>query len=383
VRILKVSYEFPPIGGGGAQVAAGLARELVKKGHDVDVVTMGFQGLPSDHKVDGVRIRRVDCGRASKSKCTVQEAARYVRKARPLLGQLLSENDYDLVHAHFILPDGLPVCWEARRHGVPYLITAHGSDVPAYNPKLSFRLMHPVLKPVWRHVTRNAKVVVSPSHELAQLIQRSRPRTLVNVVPNGIDPDRFHPREKKKRILVATRLVERKGVQHLLRALEGISHDHEVLIVGDGEYGSELRTLNDSLGCPGRFVGWCDNGSREFRDYLETSAIYVLPSDYENFPICLLEAMAAGAAIITTRGHGCEEVVGDAAELVTAATVDEAACISEIRSAICRLTRDAEHCIALGGKARRRMEEHFGWPAVARQYQDVYQAQVCRSDSKE
>jgi glycosyltransferase involved in cell wall biosynthesis len=358
VKILKVSYEFPPIGGGGAQVAAGLARELVRQGHDVDIVTMGFQD-------------------------SVREAARYVRNAKPILAQLLREKEYDLVHTHFILPDGLLVCREAGRHGVPYLITAHGSDVPAYNPKLSFRLMHPILKPVWRHVTRNAKVVVSPSRELAHLIERSRPQTTVSVIPNGIDPDRFHPGEKKKRILVATRFVERKGVQHLLRALEGLSHDHEVLIVGDGEYCGELRALNESLGCPGRFVGWCDNDSREFRDYLETSAIYVLPSDYENFPICLLEAMAAGAAIITTRGHGCEEVVGDAAELVTPGAIDEAACISEIRSAILRLTRDSDHRIALGGKARRRMEEHFGWPAVARQYQDLYRAQVCCRDSKE
>jgi len=46
MRILLLSYEFPPIGGGGARVVVGLAKELVDLGHDVDLVTMGFRDLP-------------------------------------------------------------------------------------------------------------------------------------------------------------------------------------------------------------------------------------------------------------------------------------------------------------------------------------------------
>ncbi|MDH3284600.1 MAG: glycosyltransferase family 4 protein, partial [Acidobacteriota bacterium] len=214
MKILKLSYEFPPIGGGGAKVVAGLADELVRNGHEIELVTMGFRDLPAEEQVGGVRVHRVSCGRASESKCTAREAARYVLAARPVLARLLEKNSYDLVHTHFIFPDGVLAWLEVARRDIPYIITAHGSDVPGYNPKRFFRAVHPVLRHLWKRVTRKARAIVSPSHELARLIKDSDPGTAVRVVPNGIDPRRFRPREKQSRILVATRFLERKGIQH-------------------------------------------------------------------------------------------------------------------------------------------------------------------------
>ena len=112
MRILTLSYEFPPIGGGGAGVVRGLAAELVKLGHSVDVVTMGFRGLPDEEVVDGIRVRRIDCARRSESKCTAREALRYVLRVRPVVRAMLRANRYDLVHVHFILPDGV-VAWQS------------------------------------------------------------------------------------------------------------------------------------------------------------------------------------------------------------------------------------------------------------------------------
>ena len=59
MRILMLSYEFPPLGGGGAKVVYGLSQELVRVGHAVDLVTMGFKGLPGYEKVNGVHVYRV------------------------------------------------------------------------------------------------------------------------------------------------------------------------------------------------------------------------------------------------------------------------------------------------------------------------------------
>src|SRR5687767_3639788 len=94
MRILTLSYEFPPIGGGGGGVVKGLAAELVKMGHAVDVVTMGFRGLPGEETVDGIRVHRVDCARRSESKCTAREALRYMLRVRGTVRRLL--------HAHQI-----------------------------------------------------------------------------------------------------------------------------------------------------------------------------------------------------------------------------------------------------------------------------------------
>jgi glycosyltransferase involved in cell wall biosynthesis len=123
MRILTLSYEFPPIGGGGSGVVKGLSEEFVRVGHSVDVVTMGFPGLPEEELVNGISVYRVDCARKSESKCTAREALRYVLKARPKVRELLSKNDYDIVHTHFIFPDGVIALKEVASTGVPYVIT--------------------------------------------------------------------------------------------------------------------------------------------------------------------------------------------------------------------------------------------------------------------
>jgi glycosyltransferase involved in cell wall biosynthesis len=372
MRILTLSYEFPPIGGGGSGVVKGLARELVRMGHSVDVVTMGFRGLPSREVVDGIDVHRVDVGRRSESKCTAREAFRYVLKARPVVRNLVEQGSYDFVHTHFIFPDGIIARSVAAPAGLPYIITAHGSDVPGYNPKRFFKLVHPLLTVFWRWVTRGARAIVSPSQTLATLIESMRPGTEVLVIDNGIDVDKYRPGVKRDQILVATRLVERKGVQYLLRAVAGANLGWPLVVVGSGEYEQPLRRLNEELGRPAQFVGWMSNESPEFRELLEQSTVYSLPSDFENFPVALLEAMAAGTAIVTTRGHGCEEVVGDAAELVTPGCEDAERCVREIRAALERLTADRAYCAELAARARRRVDEKFGWGVVARRYLAVY-----------
>jgi glycosyltransferase involved in cell wall biosynthesis len=380
MRILTLSYEFPPIGGGGANVVKGLSVELARMDHTVDVVTMNFQDLPHREVIDGITVHRVDCGRQSESKCTACEALRYVLNARPVVRELLARRTFDLVHVHFIFPDGLIALSEAARRGIPFIVTAHGSDVPGYNPKRFFKVAHPLLKVLWRRVTRNAAAVVSPSQTLARLIESEDPNTAVLVIPNGIAENKYRPAPKKDQILVATRIVERKGVQYLLNALVDADISWPVIVVGSGEYGEELSRLNDKLGRPANLVGWMNNESDEFRDLLEQSAIYVLPSDFENFPVSLLEAMAAGSAIITTEGHGCEEVVGDTAELVTPGCNDAERCVQEIRTALSRLTSDRQHREDLGTHARRRLEDNFAWRAVVRSYLAAYKQYAVNSD---
>ena len=66
MRILTLSYEFPPIGGGGATSTFNLTRNLVRLGHDVDVVTMGYHDAPSQQLLDGVQVYRVPCFRRRK-----------------------------------------------------------------------------------------------------------------------------------------------------------------------------------------------------------------------------------------------------------------------------------------------------------------------------
>jgi glycosyltransferase involved in cell wall biosynthesis len=333
----------------------------------VDVVTMGFRGLAPSEEVDGIRVHRVPCVRRKLHVCTAPEAASYLAATARTAGWLASKQRYDLIHAHFIFPDGLIAWLLHRRTGVPYLITAHGTDVPGYNPH-RHRIAHWLLAPLWRRVVRGAALVICPSATLECLVRARCAATTTAVVPNEMDMARFRPSDgrKQKRILVVTRMLERKGVQYFLEALNGFASAYEVHIVGDGPYLPTLQDMVRHNGPSVRFWGWLDNRAPQLQELYETSSIFVLPSEGENFPVVLLEAMAAGLAIVTTEGTGCAEVVGRAALLVP--PKDPGA----IRQALRRLIEDEARCRALGEAAQRRLEERFSWTGVARAYEQLY-----------
>jgi glycosyltransferase involved in cell wall biosynthesis len=137
-----------------------------------------------------------------------------------------------------------------------------------------------------------------------------------------------------------------------------------------------LKDLAEQLKLSVTFHGWLDNNSDELKSLFETSAIFALPSHAENFPLVLLEAMAAGMAIVTTDQTGCREVVGDAALLVPPG--DHRA----IRGALQRLAGDTGLRAQLGRKARARIEGLFSWPSVAQQYMSLFENLVSQNQRK-
>lgn len=366
-NLLTLCYEFPPLGGGGGKVVYGLTNHLVPLGYKVDVVTMKFRGLSSHEKINGADIYRVPCFRGSESVCYSREMASYLVSAVPTLARLLRKKRYDLNHTHFIFPDGILAFLLKKATGLPYVITAHGSDVPGYNPD-RFQTQHKLIRPLWEAVVGDCECIICPSETLKSLILRNKPDARTEVIPNGFDVDRLSPhRGKERRILVVTRMLERKGVQYVLEALRGMQHGFEVNIVGGGPYLDTLRDLATRLGVNVKFWGWLDNDSAEIKELFETSSVFVFPSEAENFPIVLLEAMAAGMAIITTSGTGCAEVVGDSALLVTPKDS------MGIRNALLSLVEDPERCKRLGVSSRKRLEDNFKWGVVASRYSDLLQ----------
>lgn len=366
MKILTLSYEFPPLGGGGSKVVQGLSGEYVRMGHDVDVITMAYRDLPRDEEINGVRVYRVPCIRKSVDISHPHELASYMARALPAALRMGKAKKYDILHCHFILPDGLAAIWPSRKLGIPLVVTAHGSDVPGYNPD-RFKVLHKLITPAWRAAVRAIDRVVCPSRFLEQLLLGHEPNARTVAIPNGFDLAKFDAtRDRKNSILVVTRMLERKGVQDVLRALSGTGLGFDINVVGTGPYLNDLRALAEALPVNVNFHGWLDNDSDELKALFESSAIFVFPSHAENFPLVLLEAMAAGLAIVTTNQTGCREVVGDAALCVPPG--DECA----IREAVEKLAGDEELRMRLGQAARDRLEKYFSWTAVAQQHMTVF-----------
>jgi glycosyltransferase involved in cell wall biosynthesis len=364
VRILSLTYEYPPIGGGGSVVAAAVNEELVRLGHEVTVLTSRMKGLPASETVEGVAVVRTACMRQHRHYTTAAELFTTLLPTYRRGAQLIRSLQPEVIHTHFIVPSGVLAWALSRRFDVPYVLTAHGSDVPGYNPD-RFEWLHALLGPAWRGILDGAAFVTSPSRFLADLIRSHGYADPIDIVPNGHHPQPHGGGPRRKQVLVVARMFPRKGVQHFIEAITGLDDDWEFIIAGDGPHREQLEAQARSAASRVRFTGFLDRAT--LRSLYESSQILVFPSIQENFPMVLLEAMDAGCAIVTTNAEGCAEVVGDAGLVVPKGESQG------IRAALERLMHDPGLVERLSARGKRRAAI-LAWPNIVARYRDLLQA---------
>jgi glycosyltransferase involved in cell wall biosynthesis len=313
----------------------------------------------------GVTVHETWCWRRHRHFTTSLELATTLTTTYRKAAEVIEKFAPDVLHAHFVFPSGIIAYLLSRRFGIPYVLTAHGSDIPGYNPD-RFNLLHHLMRPLWRTVMRHATVTTSPSEFLSRLI-KTHIDVPIEVVPNGYSPVTRPSVPKRNLVLVVARLFPRKGVQHFIESLRGMESDWDFVVAGDGPYMESLQEQARINKSPVRFVGFIDKVTLH-RLYQE-ARILVFPSIRENFPMVLLEGMDAGNAIITTDAEGCAEVVGDAGIVIPAGNAEE------IRKALAILMSDSVRRNELSRLARRRVQL-FRWARISRLYQGVFAAAV-------
>ena len=253
----------------------------------------------------------------------------------------------DVVHAHWIVPQGLVAVTAAR--GVPLVVSTLGGDIYALRGRL--------WDPVHRLVLRRAAAVTTMNREMrARLLELGAPPDHTHVLAPGTDLHAIQAAGNgasavRGRILVAGRLVEKKGFHVLLEAARRLQAPSWSLdVIGDGPWRGRLESSADGL--PVRFLGQLSR--EDLARALHETEVFVVPSvpaasgDQDGVPIVLLDAMAAGCAIVASRLAGIDEAVedgrsgllvppGDAPEL--ARTVDKVLADGELRAALGEATR--------------------------------------------
>ncbi len=367
MKILVLNYEFPPLGGGASPVGYEISKRYIERGHQVDVVTMGFSALPSFENVEGMNVYRVWSLRRKKEICQPYEMLSFVLSAIRFLSNRLKTVSYDVCHTHFIIPTGLVALYLRKKFGLPYIVSVHGSDVPGYNPD-RFNFFHKFTAPIIRKVCHNAATIVPLSKYLETLIYpqlNGEADGKIQKIPNGIDPEKFPPGEKKPILLATGRLLPRKGFQYLIQALSDEDCGCEIHICGDGPMLSHLKSLAKKSKTKVMLHGWVNNRSEFYRDLLGSAAIYVLVSKNENASVALLEGMSAGCAVVTSNVSGCPETIGDAGIQV----VPERP--SELRQALLTLIQNEDVRRKYQHLARQRVLNEFNWETIVSRYETL------------
>jgi phosphatidyl-myo-inositol dimannoside synthase len=378
-RVLFVTSSYPrrPGDHSGAFVHR-LAVDVQALGWQVEVLAPDAPGLARDEEIDGVEVHRFRYAWPDSAQAlaygggmlanissrpwtaltvpTLLAAERLVtaRRARSI----------DLVHAHWVVPQGLALVRLAR----PTVLSVHGSDVHRVPGGA-------ITARVQRAVLRSAAAVLANSNATGARVEALADRR-PDVVPLGVDPDpaidgrvvsdlrAAHP----GRLLVAVvaRLVPQKGIDDLLEAvapLPGVA----VLVVGGGPEGPALTALATRLGLAATFTGPVP--PEDVAAHLAAADVVVSPSrGAEGQGLAVLEAMAVGRPVVVTAAGGQAESVEDGVTGLVVAPGDRAA----LTAALARLAADEALRLRLGEAARTEVARRFSRRASAEATVAVY-----------
>ena len=370
MRILMLNYEYPPLGGGASNATYYLLNELSQFDDiTIDLITSSATNEFEEEKISGsVHIYKLPVGKKNLHYWTQKEIISYSRQAYKHIKKMKEQTQYDLIHAFFGIPCGA-IAYRFRKES-PYIVSLRGSDVPGFNERFSFQYIF--LKPLIRRVWRNAAAVIANSGGLKELALETDRAAKIGIIYNGVNIEDFAQRDNRENehivILTVARLIKRKGIDDLIRAVPAIVKGHQnikVKIIGEGNMGAELKALAEKLKVSEyiEFLGYVPHN--EISNYYSTSDVFVLPSRNEGMSNTVLEAMASGLPVITTDTGGTRELIDGNGIIVP---IEDSDVISE---AVLRLINDHKLRVSRGMKSRK-IAENMSWKKVADAYYNFY-----------
>jgi glycogen synthase len=406
LRIALISKEYPPHVYGGAGVhLEHLARELARAQdgrHQVDVYCFGDQDRPGNPRVSGVPappLPRPAEARFAPVADAVARCGAVAALARPAR----------VVHCHTWYTH-LAGCLLSQRLGAPLVLTTHSLE-----PHRPWKAEQ--LGDSWQEALWLERTAFAAAHGVVAVSRRMREDVLrlygvaperVRVIPNGIDPEFWRPRQdpglpgrlgldpELPAVLLVARITRQKGILHFLEAAHSFRPGCQVVLAASAadtpqlrqEVAARVERLRAETANP---LVWLEQTvpPEDLAGLYSLARVFVCPSVYEPFGIINLEAMACATPVVASAVGGIPEVVahGETGLLVPLAPAgpeeaepaDPAAFAAGLAGEVNRLLDDPELARRMGRAGRRRVERRFAWSAVAAEtlefYRELIQAQ--------
>lgn len=403
MRVAVLAHSFPRFAGDThGPFVQRLSEELARRGHEVHVLVPYDPALAPDpaspltvhsfryvwprrwHRLGYSRTLRRDVGLRA---VAWLQAPLYFLFARRALARLIREHGIELVHAHWILPNGWVAARAAGAAGIPYAVTLHGSDVFMAERAAPLGAMA-------RRALAGAAHVTSCSADLRERLLAlggGEHAGKVLLVANGTDlapaPDgeaeaavaaRLGVDSAGARLVVAVgRLVDKKGFGHLLEAAPALlagRPDARVVIGGGGDLEEPLKRRAAELGVGGRVLFPGPLSHPEALALIARAEVFVMPSvrdargNVDGLPIVVLEAMAAGKPVVASDVAGMPLAVADGETGLLVPEQDPAA----LAAAAGGLLDEPDRARRLGAAGRRRIERELNWAAIAEVHDRLY-----------
>ncbi len=296
------------------------------------------------------------------------------------LKRLVKEIKPDVIHAHWIIPQGFIAALVKKRTGVPFVVTTHGGDIWAFKGKM--------MRSLKRFTLRNAKKTTVVSTAIRDEIHKAIDSNLeISVISMGVDSTKFNPKNKNPAIrkkygingpflLFVGRLAEKKGVKYLIEAMPEVlkkSKDAKLLIVGTGTLESELKQLTKSLKLENSIIFTGAIPNAQLPEYYASADLFIAPSieaksgDKEGLPVTLMEAASSGSVIIATDLAGNKDLIQDKTNGFLVRQEDS----REISQAISAALLSGSKLSNLKKNSRTKAVSKFDWKVISSRYSEV------------
>jgi len=291
---------------------------------------------------------------------------------------IMKKNSVDLIHTHWILPQGLIGVLLKKIFKVPLLVTVHGSDLFPLKSSLFKNLQHNVIK--------NADFVTVNSRATKNELLRRFPMysSKVQVIPMGVDTNLFKKRKvrkpkkysKNKILLFVGRLSDQKGLQYLIDSINYITKSNDkikLLIIGSGSYEKTLRekVRINNVEKYVEFLG--PMPTHEIAKYHNFADVFVMPSlstktGTEALGLSLLESMSSGCAVVGTNVGGISFVIRNDNNGLLVKQKDSKA----LADAVVSILKNKKKSVKFGNNAASFVKKNYSWEKITKDFVKVY-----------
>jgi teichuronic acid biosynthesis glycosyltransferase TuaC len=339
-----------------------------------------FRQMPKREARNGVPIVRPRFASGPGRTTAALESRTYEHAIERSLERL--DRSFDLIHAHFIYPEGAAAHRLGRRHGLPFVVSEHA-------PWTDERFARTSVQKESLDAGRAAGEIMAVSEFIRRSIRDwAGGGVATSIVPEGVDGERFTPADDGEyvddQILYVGWPNYNKGVDVLLRAMALIRDRREaghLLIVGGSYFRStrimerELKQLSHSLGLDDRVTFAGPKPHHEVAKLMARSAVVVLASRAEAFGTVLAEALACGTPVVSTRSGGPDDYVSPDLGLLVPVGDSEA-----LADALVSVLRNRTTFVPT--QLRRTALDRFAWSRVVDGWIEAYGRSAGSSESK-
>lgn len=326
MNILMTTQFFQPHIGGIENHVYHLSNYLSEKGHNITIFTSLLPGTEKNENYDNIQVIRSKSIFLPDWPVSSMSSVGFFSNLSELIKKILKEKNIELVHAH---GHHYPLNWSviniAKKYGAPSILTLHGTDLLYQNNFLSNLINNIFNTLVFSKLLKNTDHVIALSNSIKIYArQYVNKNDLFSIIPNGINLHFFLEARKNRDsirkkygiskekivILFRGRFSDVKGVIELAKSAFIISQKYDniyFLFVGDGPLKNKLEYYTKYFLKKSEIIGWVPD--KEIPELYVISDIFILPSKMEALPITVIEAMASGLFIISTRVGGVPDIL--------------------------------------------------------------------------